>query len=199
MNLITDRTVADVELWQSLKAKGWRLMTAEEQQQWATELKGCYNYTDLNRVESAVEYLGELLRYAGYAFNPETKTDWTRSNHVTKQDMTRYLGNIANLREVISLEPSTPEAPTIEEKFDYQSANNIEKIIGDVNTLTEKMYECWTYSDEAYGGEIAAYWYPGRTPFVSPFLIDGALIPFGSTKALITADGAMFVCKEEET
>ena len=196
MNLITDRTAADVALWQSLRNKAWRLMTDGEREQWLSSLKGCYNYTDLNRVESAVKYVSELLQKAGYRFYPETKTDWTMNDSPTQDDMSRYLGNIADLRNVIAVRFTTPEAPTVEEKLDYQGANDIETIVGDVTALTENMYESWSYSADGFSGDIVTYWHPARTINEEFDVIEGALVPFGSTQALITADGAVFVCKE---
>ena len=55
MNLVYDRTAQDVET-----ARTQRGTTL-------TPLKGCYNITDLNRVESAVKTLAAALTSAGYA------------------------------------------------------------------------------------------------------------------------------------
>ena len=54
MNLVYDRTVQDVET-----ARTQRGTTL-------TPLKGCYNITDLNRVEQAVKTLAAALTSAGY-------------------------------------------------------------------------------------------------------------------------------------
>ena len=59
--LITDRTQADEERVEELAAKGYDAMTAEEKSEWDGEMKGAYDASDLNRVESAVAYLAELL------------------------------------------------------------------------------------------------------------------------------------------
>ena len=55
MNLVYDRTAQDVEM-----ARTQRGTTL-------TPLKGCYNITDLNRVEAAVKQLAAELNAAGYA------------------------------------------------------------------------------------------------------------------------------------
>lgn len=66
-NLIFDRTALDV---QRLHYTTARLVsgtaTAEERAAWLTGMKGAYNYTDLNRVGAAVEYLTALLYSLGY-------------------------------------------------------------------------------------------------------------------------------------
>ena len=64
LNLITDRTQADVDCVRQLAAKGWAAMTAEERAAWNGGLKGAYNASDLNRVGSAVEYVANRLREA---------------------------------------------------------------------------------------------------------------------------------------
>lgn len=64
--LITDRTEVDVQRWSSLKAKGWAGMTNAEKAEWAASLKGSYNYTDLNRVTEAMDYINNQLVGYGY-------------------------------------------------------------------------------------------------------------------------------------
>lgn len=65
--LITDRTQADVTHWKKLHDKGWAGMTDEEKAEWSTAaMKGAYNYTDLNRVTEAMDYLENILSRYGY-------------------------------------------------------------------------------------------------------------------------------------
>ena len=65
MNLITDRTAADVERYLTLRNKGFANLTATEKSEWLSNMKGAYNYTDLNRVEDAVQYVAGKLRERG--------------------------------------------------------------------------------------------------------------------------------------
>ena len=66
--LITDRTQSDVTHWKELHDKGWVGMTDEEKAEWNTaSMKGAYNYTDLNRVVEAMDYLNNL--FAGYGYS----------------------------------------------------------------------------------------------------------------------------------
>ena len=55
--LITDRTAVDVERYLMLKSKKFEDMTESEQLEWLSDLRGAYNYTDMNRVESAIEHI----------------------------------------------------------------------------------------------------------------------------------------------
>lgn len=154
VSLITDRTAADKEralylnrLWKEGKFTG----TAEELAEWFTDLKGTYNAGDLNRVESAVDYLAGLLRelpeelkayaaflgvawdaffavpYDPYAMNPTTKKDWTVEDFPTPTDMERYLSNVVLLRN--ALDYDTDDLPPSMEKLGIEGANAIEKAL----------------------------------------------------------------------
>ena len=68
MNLIYDRTAADVERALSLAKKAEAgTLTDAEKTEWLAGMKGCYNATDMNRVEAAVQTLAAELNAAGYA------------------------------------------------------------------------------------------------------------------------------------
>ena len=83
--------------------------------------KGAYNYSDLNRVERAV---AEIAVSAGLTLM--TKTYWTMWEVPTEADMSRYLGNIAAIKNHFGI--ATP-LPTSMNNFTYESANNIELIL----------------------------------------------------------------------
>lgn len=67
MNLIYDRTAEDVEraLVLAKKAEAGTL-TDTEKTEWLAGMKGCYNASDMNRVEAAVQTLAAELNAAGY-------------------------------------------------------------------------------------------------------------------------------------
>lgn len=153
-NLITDRTQADVDRRAELKAKGWQGMTAEERTEWKTSLKGGYNYTDMNRVESAVEYVANKLTEAGYYIVPVVKKNWTRTDKPTIEDIRRYMKNVADTRATLATFSTTPEAPTTERKLTYQMANDIEQILLDVDDLITRMVSAYFFSADLYSGEV---------------------------------------------
>lgn len=69
-NLIFDRTELDVAELQAVTAKLVAgTATQEERAAFLEGMKGAYNYTDLNRVGAAVEYLTALLASLGYYVN----------------------------------------------------------------------------------------------------------------------------------
>ena len=154
LNLITDRTERDVERWRLLHSKGFGAMTAEEKAEWQSALKGAYNYTDMNRVESAVEYIAQRLSEAGYFVAPDVKTSWTVKDQPTKEDMARYFSNVELLRSILPLYPTTPQSPTTTKRMDYLVANAIEQILSDVDRQISAISQSWYYAGDVFAGEI---------------------------------------------
>lgn len=83
--------------------------------------KGAYNYSDLNRVERAVEEISERM-----GLGLTTKTYWTMWDIPTASDMTRYISNIKAIANAIG---STMVLPESMDKLTYEAANDIEKIL----------------------------------------------------------------------
>ena len=154
LNLITDRTQRDVERWRLLHSKGYDALTDAEKAEWQTAMKGAYNYVDMNRVESAVAFVANRLSELGYFISPEIKATWNVTDHPTKADMNRYFGNIALLRAVLPLYQTTPKAPTTSKKMDYLVANDIEKILADIDRQIATINQSWYYAGDVFTGEI---------------------------------------------
>lgn len=162
MNMVTDRTLLDVDRWRELRDKGWQKMSSLEQREWMGEItptpsawKGMYTHNDMNRVESAVMALSARLVELGYKHPTlSVKTDWRANNHVWFEDMVRYLGNIGVLRESIPVFPTTPVAPTADEPMTYTLANDIEQILVDIETIAENVPKSQFYCGEIMAGEV---------------------------------------------
>ena len=154
LNFITDRAAADVSRWKELHDKGWEAMSAEEQSEWVGGMKGSYNYTDMNRVESAVKELEARFLEKGTKLSLITKTNWTRTGWPTKADMSRYFRNVAAIRAAVMVDLNTPAAPTTATLFDYKKANDIEKILAAVDNWLDRVDSCQMYSGDLYLGEV---------------------------------------------
>lgn len=154
LNLITDRTARDVERWRLLHSKGYAALTAEEKSEWDAGMKGAYNYEDMNRVESAVVFIANRLKETGHFVDPVVHPEWHLGDYPTKEDMTRYFGNIALLRDLLPLYPTTPKAPTTGKKMDYLVANDIEKILSDIDRQISAINQSWYYAGDIFTGEI---------------------------------------------
>ena len=154
LNLITDRSEQDVERWRLLHSKGFHALTAEEKAEWQAGMKGAYNYEDMNRVESAVIFIANRLAELGHVISPVVKATWSVTDHPTKADMDRYFSNIALLRSLLPLYPTTPKAPTTKKKMDYLVANDIEQILTDVDRQISAIRQSWYYAGDVFTGEV---------------------------------------------
>lgn len=154
LNLITDRTKADVERVRHLAAKGWANMTEEERNEWLDGLKGAYNTTDLNRVGAAVEYVVGRFGELGYVVSCEVKKNWEQSNFPDEAQTENYLNSISYVRSLVPVFKTTPEVPEDMSGLTYVEANNIEKILLDVNKIADNITASWYYSGELLSGEV---------------------------------------------
>lgn len=137
--LVYDRTQADVDRRNDLAENGLSGMTEAELAEWQSGMKGSYNATDLNRVGNALLYLqGELNGY-GYAVTVNAKIDWTEADIPTIQQMQTYLNNVAAIRGVLDVFENTPQTPPTMNKLTFQRANDIEKILSDVQKAIDRV------------------------------------------------------------
>nr|DAM89652.1 MAG TPA: hypothetical protein [Caudoviricetes sp.] len=155
LNLITNRTQADVDRVATLTGRiSAGTATAAELAEWQNDLKGAYNASDLNRVGAAVAYVAGRLTGYGYAVTVNPKQDWTVSDIPTAGQMAVYLRDVATLRGAISVMASTPPTPDSASGLTWQEANDIEKILTDVDELLTRMAAAWFYSGDLYAGEV---------------------------------------------
>lgn len=154
LNLITNRTAEDVARWKALHDKGWEAMTAEERAEWSNGMKGAYKHTDMNRVESAVSELMARFQEKGSDISLTVKTNWTRTGWPTKADMDRYFGNVEALRLATGVNLNAPVTPTTDRRFDYQKANDLEKILLAIESWLNAKDNSWYYSGELKSGEV---------------------------------------------
>lgn len=190
--LITDRTAADVQRLKQLMSITWRNMTPEEQGEYLNggsaplydsnyqqlfdseneplysadaggSQKGAYNYTDWNRVETAVSYMAGVLvqadtdvrQYAadlGVAWdssfevpydpndftNVSVKTDWDEDDFPSVSEMNRYLSNVRNIRDALQDDSPLPDSMRF---INYEGANQIERALINANQAAHDMVE----------------------------------------------------------
>lgn len=107
--------------------------------------KGAYNYSDLNRVEMAMQILSEEL-----SLNLVTKTDWNLWDIPKQADMDRVIQNLRTIRKAGVGLPKTPDAPASMSKLSYTTANEIETILSDVDEALPARLWC----GDIYAGEV---------------------------------------------
>ena len=152
IRLITDRTQADVDRARELAAKGWAGMTTEEQAEYSTDLKGAYNASDLNRVNTAMEYLDEWITEAG---NDTGYTDqgitWAEASVPTQNQMDGYLSNVETISSVFPI--NGPDIPESMEALTFEGANSIERVLVLAYGIHPLLIKTPFYSGEIFCGE----------------------------------------------
>ena len=166
LQFITDRTQQDVAYVQQLASKLIAgTATDFEKAEWnSTLLKGAYNYTDLNRVTAAMEYLKLRLEQYGYTVpgyqrfkvqhsvtgvSTDAEYDpylWYEFDWPTPETLTIYLLNVSAIRAVLNVTESTPNVPNDMLGLMVKEANDIEVILMDVyrqiNVMTTTFISC---------------------------------------------------------
>lgn len=113
--------------------------------------KGHYNVSDLNRVEEWCEYLANLLTSYSYKVDVQVKKNWQRSDFPTSSEMERIRQNINRLKKVYF---SFTQIPENLEYMTIEKANDIEKILFEIDTLLNNMISQFNYCGEINSGEV---------------------------------------------
>ena len=156
----------------------------------ATFLKGAYNYTDLNRIEEWCKYLSDLLTSYNYSVNVTVKTNWNVSDFPTSSELERIRNNVIKLKQAYF---SFTQIPVNLEYMTWQKANDIEKILSEIDTIIKNMEQGFIYSGVAGSGQSRLW----QQRFRRKYLISD-WIEFIDTNnnMLITADDKEFLVKE---
>ena len=137
--LVTNRTQSDVTRWLNLRDKGWAAMTTAERVEWQAGMRGAYNVSDLNRVQTAMHYVGDVFASCGYSVVLHPVRTWTMAVVPTQADMDAYLADLSTLRGVLTVLSTTPAVPGNMANLDWAKANDIEKILVDVDVILTAM------------------------------------------------------------
>ncbi len=122
-NLIFDRLRSDVE-------------KALDRTNSSSNLKGAYNYTDLNRVETWCGYLQDILNSYGAQLKLTIKVNWNMRDYPTRLNIDRIRNNIATLRSTCYAIMSS-EIIESNNTLNYEQANILEKILFDIDKYIE--------------------------------------------------------------
>lgn len=152
LNLIYDRTAEDVSAAGNIRAKyqalrDWSGLTEAETAQLE---RGTLTNVTLNRVVNAVATLTSALNAAGYTVETASQS-FSETDRLKRSEYSAYLSNIQTLRDAIAVRASTPELPAADAKLDYIGANDIEKILADLDELIG-----WMKYSQKYCGTFAA-------------------------------------------
>ena len=107
---VVDRTLRDVQDALA-QIEMWRTQVANGQSPTVTELKGCLNVTDLNRIEGNTRYISQFLQGYGFQTNVTTKVDWTDESLPNVADVNRIINNIKEIRNKYYEPAGMPSLP----------------------------------------------------------------------------------------
>ena len=113
-------------------------------------LKGQYNASDLNRVESWCDYLATELNTLGYDIQITTKTDWVQTDMRAATEMERIRTNIKTIMQGYYY---LTNISATAENFDYIKANNWEKILNEIYWLMFGMSNYYVHCGVANSGQ----------------------------------------------
>lgn len=117
-----------------------------------TQRKGAYNYTDLNRVSLAAVELTERFADKGYIIPQRVgKSDWKTADVPTKAQLEAYLYNVKALEGMLL--NNRVELPDSMNRLNFQSANNIEQALVNVDNLLNHIGLGDLYAGEVFAGE----------------------------------------------
>lgn len=147
--LITDRSQADIEALESILGTPMSDWTTEQLAAFnAAKDKGAYNYTDLNRVAQAVDYLASTFKGYGYAVPDYVQqSTWAENDAQRVSQMAQFLTNIQAVRSALAVLSTTPETPESMAALTWAEANNIEQILLNVEALIAAMSQVFLRSD----------------------------------------------------
>ena len=154
--LITNRTVVDVARVLELETLFKNGMATDEQKREYLDVnhKGAYNYRDMNRVEEAVNFVATELRDYGYLDTIPEQREWSVESIPTASDWDSYFGNVAAIRNAVTVWEDTPDAPRSVIGFDVDKANALEQILVDVDDVLAHIKAAWFFSGDLYSGEV---------------------------------------------
>lgn len=180
--LVTDRTASDVVRISELNKLGFGQLNSLEKAEWygseigylldatnsqlvdsngyvlmvvtkqGTGHKGAYNYADFNRVGEAIKFIANLYNQYGYDVVVSPKTDFKIGEIPSVEQLQHYIDDIHRISTIVTLFESTPSIPTSIDNLTWKSANAIEQMLIDVNSILESMITTFVPCGEAICG-----------------------------------------------
>lgn len=145
--MIFDRTQTDVDnakMLRSGKVQNFIELTSGEIE---TLERGTLTINAINRIEDKQSELKGIINDIGYWNTPILNKSWGYSNIFYTEEFQRILSNADTLRDAFFVYTDTPNTPIVSYKYD--TLNNIEKILVDIENIitnmTSRFRECNTF------------------------------------------------------
>lgn len=155
IRLITDRTQSDVDRVLDITQKITHgTATTDEQNEWFSGMRGSYNAVDLNRVNTAMEYIHGWMEKAGYASDYVGQgIMWGIEDIQTQEQMQVYLNNVNAIGSVFPIE-KPHDLPSSIVFLTFIGANSIEKVLVQTDKIKPLLDRSHFISGEIYCGEV---------------------------------------------
>ena len=135
---VFDRTQGDVDYAKSQLSNGINNV----------EYKGCFNVTDINRIENNTRYLADMLLSLYYFNTITTTSSWARNSLLYQQHIDRIISNVSKVWSAWHKPANAPTLPNT--LLDYEQVNNVEKNLYLLKEMLDNMVasfrECGTFS-----------------------------------------------------
>lgn len=92
----------------------------------SSEFKGCFNVTDINRIENNTRYIADRLNVLKYTNSVETKS-WDMYGLPNITEVTRLINNVLKLINEYYAPADAPDLPTT--LLTFEQVNNLETIL----------------------------------------------------------------------
>lgn len=112
-----------------------------------------YSLDDLNRVGTDVQHLSDLLNGYGYSVAVSPKTDWVQTDAPDRpngDDMAAYIADVEAIKNRFY---GTTDIPAAMDDLTHTDANNIERLLQEIETNINNMVAAVWYCGEIYCGE----------------------------------------------
>ena len=137
---VFDRTRSDVDYAKSQIKSGKNL----------SELKGCFNVTDINRIENNTRYIADRLNVLSYANTIITKV-WDMAGVPDVSEVARLINNVASLINAYYLPDGAPALPSA--LLTFEQVNSLEKMLYMIKHLLDEEENQYRYSGTFNSGE----------------------------------------------
>lgn len=104
------------------------------------EYKGCFNKSDLNRIEQNTKYLADSLKTLYYFCNVTT-ADWYESSIPNAYHIARIVNNVDALMKNFIIPPEASDVPNT--LLTYEQVNDIEKDLYLIMVLIHDVVNCY--------------------------------------------------------
>lgn len=148
--------------------------------------KSFYNFEDFNRIGHAQQYIQKALEVAGYDIDISPKIDWKEGDEPTATDLNQYIYNLNILRQKYYTFVNTPATPEDFRFFTIEQANNIERILVDLDTILQRMRKSYKYSNQYM-------FYAGNDPL--PIDVAEYVLRTSDGKIIRSSDGYVFIVR----